>query len=78
MPGHAAGQCAALRSELEEDIARIEGENGEIDMLMEQVLVEIERHETRRSKMETRLAALETSADADPTSSRRSATDCWR
>jgi two-component system sensor histidine kinase DegS len=51
-----------LRAELEEDIRRIEGENGEIDMLMEQVLIEIERHEARRSKMEGQLAALETSA----------------
>ncbi len=54
-----------LRRELEEDIGRIEGENREIDMLMEQVLVEIERHEGRRSKMEARLASLETSASPD-------------
>ncbi len=33
---------------------------------MEQVLVEIERHEARRAKMETRLAALETAATPDP------------
>jgi two-component system sensor histidine kinase DegS len=52
---------ARLRAELEDDIRRIEGENGEIDMLMEQVLIEIERHEARRSKMEGQLAALETS-----------------
>jgi two-component system sensor histidine kinase DegS len=50
-----------LCAELEEDIRRIEGENGEIDMLMEQVIVEIERHETRRAKMDGQLAALETS-----------------
>lgn len=54
-----------LRAELEEDIRRIEGENGEIDMLMEQVLIEIERHEARRSKMEGQLAALETSTAPD-------------
>lgn len=53
-----------LRAELEEDIRRIEGESDEIDMLMEQVLVEIERHAVRRTKMEAELAALE----ADPTS----------
>jgi two-component system sensor histidine kinase DegS len=35
-------------------------------MLMEQVLLEIERHEGRRSKVETRLAALETTAAPDP------------
>jgi two-component system, NarL family, sensor histidine kinase DegS len=52
---------ARMRSELEEDIRRIEGENGEIDMLMEQVIVEIERHEARRTKMESQLAAMETS-----------------
>ena len=56
-----------LRKELEEDIARIEGENSEIDLLMEQVLVEIERHEGRRTKMQTRLGTLETSGSADPT-----------
>ncbi|MFV2062859.1 MAG: sensor histidine kinase [Chloroflexota bacterium] len=53
---------AKLRAELDEDIKRIERENGEIDMLMEQVLAEIERHEYRRTKMETRLATLEASA----------------
>jgi len=55
-----------LRREIEEDVRRIDGENSEIDMLMEQVLVEIERHESRRSKMETRLSTLETSASSDP------------
>ena len=66
-----------LRKELEEDIRRIESENGEIDMLMEQVLVEIERHEGRRTKMEARLTSLETSGSADPTSFPRCATACW-
>ncbi len=56
--GHVS--LAGLRKEIEEDIGRIESENGEIDMLMEQVLLEIERHESRRSKMESRLAGLET------------------
>ncbi len=56
-----------LRKELEEDIARIEGENSEIDLLMEQVLVEIERHESRRTKMQTQLGTLETSGSADAT-----------
>ena len=55
-----------LREEIEGDIRRIESENGEIDLLMEQVLVEIERHESRRTKMETRLSTLETSAAPDP------------
>lgn len=64
-PGGPAG-LVGLRKEIEEDIRRIEGENGEIDMLMEQVLVEIERHESRRSKMETRLSALESTAEPDP------------
>jgi hypothetical protein len=68
MPGLRPGQAdlASLRQELEEDIARIEGENGEIDLLMEQVLVEIERHEGRRSKVESQLGTLETSGAADP------------
>jgi two-component system sensor histidine kinase DegS len=59
-PGQSS--VAKLKAELDDDIKRIERENGEIDMLMEQVLAEIERHETRRIKMETRLATLETSA----------------
>jgi two-component system sensor histidine kinase DegS len=54
-----------IRTELEDDIRRIESENGEIDMLMEQVLIEIDRHGARRSKMESQLAALETSTDPD-------------
>ena len=68
MPSVRPGQAdvAGVRRELEEDIARIEGENGEIDMLMEQVLLEVERHEGRRSKVETELGKLETSAGADP------------
>jgi two-component system sensor histidine kinase DegS len=66
-PGAGPGQAdlIGLRKELEEDISRIEGENGEIDMLMEQVLVEIERHQGRRTKMESQLATAETSANAD-------------
>jgi two-component system sensor histidine kinase DegS len=55
---------AAIRAELEADIRRIEEENSEIDMLMEQVLIEIERHEARRVKIEERLTSLE--ADPDP------------
>ncbi|MGD8485974.1 MAG: histidine kinase [Chloroflexota bacterium] len=66
-PGAGPGQAdlIGLRKELEEDISRIEGENGEIDMLMEQVLVEIERHQGRRTKMESQLATAETSGSAD-------------
>jgi two-component system sensor histidine kinase DegS len=65
-PSHPGqGSVPGLRSELEGDIRGIERESGEIDLLMEQVLVEIERHETRRSKMEQRLSALETSASPD-------------
>jgi two-component system sensor histidine kinase DegS len=68
MPGFGPSQTGllALRKEIEEDISRIEGENGEIDLLMEQVLNEIERHEGRRSKMEARLTALEAGAAPDP------------
>lgn len=67
MPGAGPDRASlvGMRKELEDDIARIEGENGEIDMLMEQVLLEVERHEGRRSKMETRLTALETAATPD-------------
>ena len=66
--GNAPSQAAlfGLRKEIEGDIGRIEGENGEMDMLMEQVLTEIERHEGRKGKAEARLASLETSAAPDP------------
>ena len=63
--GESAG-VARLRAELEADIRRIEGENVEIDMLMEQVLVEIERHDVRRVKVEAELASLEASGAPDP------------
>ena len=68
LPGAGPDSTSLLgvRKELEDDIARIESESGEIDMLMEQVLLEIERHEGRRAKVETRLAALETTAAPDP------------
>jgi two-component system sensor histidine kinase DegS len=56
---------AALRAEIDADIRRIEEESGEIDMLMEQVLLEIERHETRRTKVEGQLAGLEASPALD-------------
>ena len=69
MPARSSGLSQAgllgLRKEIEADINRIEGENGEMDMLMEQVLTEIERHEGRKSKMEERLKSLETSAAPD-------------
>jgi len=56
---------AGLRAELDADIHRIEEENGEIDMLTEQVLMEIERHVARRTKVESQLTALETSTAPD-------------
>ncbi len=68
MPGPRPGRVGLvdLREEIEGDIQRIESENGEIDLLMEQVLVEIERHESRRAKMEARLSTLETGTAPDP------------
>jgi two-component system sensor histidine kinase DegS len=65
-PAPPGNSVNSLRSELEDDIHRIDGENNEIDLLTEQVLVEIERHEARRTKMQQRLAELETSAAPDP------------
>jgi two-component system sensor histidine kinase DegS len=64
-PPNSPQAVARIRAELDEDIRRIEGENGEIDMLMEQVLIEIERHEARRTKMESQLASLEASTEPD-------------
>ncbi len=68
LPGAAPSQASlfALRKEIEEDISRIEGENSEIDLLMEQVYAEIERFEGRRAKVESQLAALEAAAAPDP------------
>jgi two-component system sensor histidine kinase DegS len=50
---------------LEEDIRGVEEENGEIDMLMQQILVEFERHETRRAKLESQLESLVADPAAD-------------
>ncbi len=67
MPGPPpTGGPPALRAELEEDIRRIERENAEIDMLMEQVLVELERQEARRVKAQQRVTELESNPAADP------------
>ena len=56
---------AQLRAQLDADIRRLEGENNEIDLLMEQVLVEVDRHEARRAKMEAQVEVLEGSAGPD-------------
>jgi two-component system sensor histidine kinase DegS len=64
-PSSGPTSVATLRAEIDADIRRIEEENGEIDMLMEQVLIEIERHESRRTKVESQLAALEASPSPD-------------
>lgn len=61
-----ARDISTVRAEIEEDIRRIEHENSEIDMLMEQVLIEIERHEARRAKVEERLSAIERGAAGAP------------
>jgi two-component system sensor histidine kinase DegS len=67
LPVPAAGAgLQALRDELEGDLRQLEEENGEIDMLMEQVLLEIDRHQARRTKSEQRIAELEVSTQADP------------
>ena len=55
-----------LRAELDADIRRLEGESNEIDMLMEQVLVEVERHEARRAKIEAQVEALEAAVEPGP------------
>jgi two-component system sensor histidine kinase DegS len=65
-PRPAGVSAHSLRKELEGDIGRIDGESNEIDLLTEQVLVEIERHESRRTKMQQRLSTLETGATPDP------------
>lgn len=65
-PGLSQAALLALSKEIEDDIKRIEGESGEMDLLMEQVLTEIERHEGRRSKAEARLSSLEAGAATDP------------
>jgi two-component system sensor histidine kinase DegS len=55
-----------LRSELEGDIGKLEREIAEIDQLAEQVLVEIERHASRRERLAAQLESLEQLATPDP------------
>jgi two-component system sensor histidine kinase DegS len=54
-----------VRTELEEDIQKIEREISEIDMLMEQVTVEIERHKSRTTKLASELESLEQQSAPD-------------
>jgi signal transduction histidine kinase len=62
-PGQA--ELLGLRQELEAEIRQGEAENAEIEGLLEQVRVEVERHQGRRSAMEARLASLEADPAAD-------------
>ncbi len=61
-----AADLPELRAELAADVARIQGEDGEISLLMEQVLAEIERHEARRAQVEAEVRRLESDPGADP------------
>jgi two-component system sensor histidine kinase DegS len=69
------GGVGRLRSELEGDITKIEREISEIDQLMEQVLIEIGRHETRRERIGAQLEALEQLAEPDPDEIREARND---
>ncbi len=60
------GGVSRLRSELEGDIGKIESEISEIDLLMEQVTVEIDRHEARLAKLTSELESIEQLAAPDP------------
>jgi two-component system sensor histidine kinase DegS len=65
-PQASAADLPELRAELAADVARIQGEDGEISLLMEQVLAEIERHEARRAQVEAEVRRLESDPGADP------------
>ncbi len=65
-PQASAADLPELRAELATDVARIQGEDGEISLLMEQVLAEIERHEARRAQVEAEVRRLEPDPGADP------------
>ena len=65
-PQTSAADLPELRAELAADVARIQGEDGEISQLMEQVLAEIERHEARRAQVEAEVRRLEPDPGADP------------
>jgi len=65
-PQASAADLPELRAELAADVARIQGEDGEISSLMEQVLAEIERHEARRAQVEAEVRRLESDPGADP------------
>jgi two-component system sensor histidine kinase DegS len=65
-PQASAADLPELRAELAADVVRIQGEDGEISSLMEQVLAEIERHEARRAQVEAEVRRLESDPGADP------------
>lgn len=56
----------AIRTALTDDVAGLDAELGEIDMLTSQATAEAERHEERRARAEERVTALERDPRADP------------
>jgi two-component system, NarL family, sensor histidine kinase DegS len=56
----------ALPDEIAAEVRRLDEEIGEIDLLIQQVLAEAERHETRRARAEDRIAALESDSRPSP------------
>jgi hypothetical protein len=57
---------AETRLTLTEDLARLDGEAAEIELLVQQTRTELERHEGRRLKGEERVTGLEGSRARDP------------
>ncbi|MEZ4597608.1 MAG: histidine kinase [Chloroflexota bacterium] len=56
----------AIRTALTDDVAGLDTELGEIDMLTNQATAEAGRHEERRARAEERVTTLEKDAGADP------------
>ena len=56
----------AIRTAISDDVAGLEAELGEIDMLSGQATAEAERHEDRRARAEERVTTLERDPGADP------------
>jgi two-component system sensor histidine kinase DegS len=56
----------AIRTAITDDVAGLEAELGEIDMLTSQATAEAERHDDRRTRAEERVTTLERDPGADP------------
>ncbi len=63
LPAQAPASLAELATEAQREVAVLDRELTEIDMLVQQARSEASRHETRRKQVEEKLAALEAAPD---------------